>query len=77
MVPNPGSKEAIEQGCTCPVLDNCHGNGVYYDTATNMPVFWLTEGCPLHDMSGECGCKCGGHNDGSGCCSSNTPREEE
>ena len=20
--PNPGSKEAQEQGCTCPVLDN-------------------------------------------------------
>ena len=25
--PPPGSAEAIEQGCTCPVLDNEHGRG--------------------------------------------------
>lgn len=25
--PNPGSKEAIELGCTCPVMDNHHGRG--------------------------------------------------
>ena len=23
--PNPGSREAIEQGCTCPVMDDAHG----------------------------------------------------
>lgn len=23
--PNPGSEEAREQGCVCPVLDNAHG----------------------------------------------------
>ena len=41
MTPNPGSNEAIDQGCTCPVLDNCHGN---------MPDgnYWITEDCPLH-----------------------------
>ena len=23
--PNPGSEKAVEQGCTCAVLDNCRG----------------------------------------------------
>lgn len=45
MVPNPGSNEAIQQGCTCPVLDNYHGQGFPYDGEI---VFWYTEGCPLH-----------------------------
>lgn len=27
-LPNPGSKEAINQGCTCPVIDNCYGKGI-------------------------------------------------
>ena len=26
-VPNPGSKEAREQGCLCPIIDNEHGKG--------------------------------------------------
>jgi hypothetical protein len=26
--PNPGTEEAIKQGCKCPVLDNHHGRGV-------------------------------------------------
>lgn len=41
--PNPGSDEAIERGCTCPVLDNGHGriNG-------GEGPFWINEGCPLH-----------------------------
>ena len=25
--PNPGSDEAIRQGCQCPILDNSHGRG--------------------------------------------------
>jgi hypothetical protein len=25
--PNPGSDDAIDAGCTCPVLDNGHGKG--------------------------------------------------
>jgi hypothetical protein len=45
--PNPGSKEAGEQGCTCPVLDNRHGKGAY-DAPRGAPVFWFTETCPLH-----------------------------
>jgi len=39
-VPNPGSNEAIELGCICPVLDNNHGMG--------KGPFWYTEGCPVH-----------------------------
>lgn len=52
--PDPGSPEAVEQGCTCPVIDNYHGQGVPWrrkdglDTVEN-PSFWITEGCPLHD----------------------------
>jgi hypothetical protein len=43
--PNPGSDEAIKQGCTCPVLDNAHGKGRMLQPG----VFWMSEGCPLHD----------------------------
>jgi len=38
--PNPGSDAALDQGCTCPVLENGHGRG-------NGP-FWFNESCPLH-----------------------------
>lgn len=46
-VPNPGSDEAVKQGCTCAVLDNAHGKG--YTKVDGKPVFWITENCPLHD----------------------------
>jgi hypothetical protein len=36
--PEPGSKEAIDQGCICPVNDNQMNNGTY----------WLNKDCPLH-----------------------------
>lgn len=26
--PNPGSLKAREQGCKCPVVDNCYGQGI-------------------------------------------------
>ena len=48
MKPNPGSPEALDRGCTCAVLDNHGGNGEWlpgHDT----PLFWITDGCPLHD----------------------------
>ncbi len=41
-IPNPGSDEAIDQGCICPVLDNSHGKGF------GNGRFWITDGCPLH-----------------------------
>jgi hypothetical protein len=40
-VPNPGSPEAIELGCTCPVLDNGHGQRVD-------GLFWMNMDCPIH-----------------------------
>lgn len=42
----PGSKAAIETGCTCAVIDNHYGAGVPSDDG---PQFWITQGCPLHD----------------------------
>jgi len=47
-VPNPGSDEAIEQGCSCPVLDNHHGKGMPFPGG---PQFRITEGCSLHDAA--------------------------
>jgi hypothetical protein len=47
MIPNPGSKEALEQGCTCPVLDNEYGEGAYIDE-DGKPQFWMSADCPLH-----------------------------
>ena len=43
-IPNPGSPKAVEMGCTCAVLDNCHG-AAWFERAHG---FWITEGCPLH-----------------------------
>ena len=48
--PNPGSDEAIKQGCICAVLDNRHGKGAYnFEDG----VFWITEGCPIHAPIGK------------------------
>ena len=44
MQPNPGSPEALDRGCTCPIVDNHGGNG-FGDPL----LFWITDGCPLHD----------------------------
>lgn len=41
--PNPGSGQAVDRGCLCPVIDNGHGR---------QPTpwgWWITVGCPLHD----------------------------
>ena len=43
--PNPGSKEAIKQGCTCPVIDNHYGAGRPYG---NDVCFVYNLSCPLH-----------------------------
>lgn len=44
--PNPGSDEAIEQGCTCPVYDNARGKGIGGNGEKH--GWWITAGCPLH-----------------------------
>jgi hypothetical protein len=42
--PNPGSDAALDQGCTCAMLDNNHGKRPPYPP----DGWWITEGCPLH-----------------------------
>ena len=45
--PNPGSPEAVDLGCTCPIIDNHYGKG-----AQGVPhLFWYTPGCPIHHPS--------------------------
>lgn len=50
--PNPGSDDAIAQGCRCAVLDNAHGKGYLGDDTPNPRTgkvnFVITHGCPLH-----------------------------
>ena len=48
MIPRPGSDEAIEQGCICPILDNGHGKGCGWKDDNGEPLYWITEFCPLH-----------------------------
>lgn len=43
---NPGSKEAVKNGCTCPVLDNAHGKGHLGDGEKY--GWWINADCPLH-----------------------------
>lgn len=43
-IPNPGSKEAQTIGCTCPVYDNCHGQGYMGIEG----VFVYRGDCPVH-----------------------------
>jgi hypothetical protein len=40
----PGSDLALDHGCTCPVLDNCHGRGYMGQD----DVFVMSHTCPLH-----------------------------
>ena len=47
-LPNPGSDEALDMGCTCPVLDNGHGRGSGYINEDGVPAFWTNADCPLH-----------------------------
>jgi hypothetical protein len=41
--PKPGSPDAINSGCTCPVIDNHHGRG-------DPRGWWVSGDCPLHGM---------------------------
>lgn len=53
--PNPGSPEARQEGCTCPVMDNSHGRG-YLGGATDEGgnlVFVMAMDCPLHGALAE------------------------
>ena len=41
--PNPGSQEAQDLGCICPIMDNEYGNEELTGGA-----FYVTKGCPVH-----------------------------
>jgi hypothetical protein len=47
MIPNPGSKEAIDVGCVCPILDNNFGAGIGKDK-DGTTLFWYNSDCPIH-----------------------------
>ena len=47
--PNPVSKEAIEVGCSCPVIDNHYGKG--YQGRDGEYCYNMA--CPVHTMSTE------------------------
>ena len=51
-IPNPGSEKAIEQGCTCPIMDNGYGQGAYIDS-DGKPHFWINDECPIHTPNKE------------------------
>lgn len=42
--PNPGSDEALIEGCRCAVMDNNHGKRAPWPP----DGWWITEGCPVH-----------------------------
>lgn len=48
--PNPGSEEAIKDGCKCPVMDNFRGRGIPMTAkdGTIQTAFWMSGDCPLH-----------------------------
>lgn len=48
--PNPGSQEAIDQGCECPVMDNLNGRGfpVTTDEGELQIAYWINGNCPIH-----------------------------
>lgn len=46
-IPNPGSNEAILQGCKCPVFDNHYGKGTPQKDGAP-PAFWYSTECHLH-----------------------------
>lgn len=47
--PNPGALEAATLGCTCPVIDNNYGQFAPWPPNG----WWITDGCPLHDLRGD------------------------
>ena len=47
-LPNPGSDEALDLGCTCPVLDNGHGRGCGMADENGKLLFWYSADCKVH-----------------------------
>lgn len=49
---SPGSKEAIAAGCTCPVEDNNHGEGMWHEKRASH-LFWIAYSCTIHSPEAE------------------------
>ena len=52
MTHNPGSAEAMLEGCTCPVIDNNHGWG-YTGIGGGESIFVYNCDCPYHNPEKE------------------------
>ena len=46
-IPNPGSPESQEMGCTCAIIDNHYGQGFPYGPE-GKTSFYINEACPIH-----------------------------
>lgn len=44
----PGSPEAQQAGCTCPVIDNANGSGVPLGDST--VGYWINGDCLIHGL---------------------------
>lgn len=49
-VPHPGTQEAIDQLCSCPILDNAYGQG-YMKLKDGTVLYVMSEDCPLHSTN--------------------------
>lgn len=45
---NPGSPAAVAAGCSCAVMDNHNGEGIWYG---DEQVFWINGSCKIHGDS--------------------------
>lgn len=50
--PKPGSYEAIEKGCKCPIMDNHYGKGI--GSNGEKYGWYQSEGCPMHWLRKTC-----------------------
>ncbi len=50
--PNPGSREALDAGCRCPVMDNAHGKFPPIPAGTpwggETGGWYVNPDCPVH-----------------------------
>ena len=49
IVPNPGSIEAVANGCLCGQMDNSYGEGMgLIHSESGKPCFYRVANCPIH-----------------------------
>lgn len=44
---NPGSPDAVREGCQCAIIDNHYGAGIILN---GKQEFWISGDCPLHGL---------------------------